>query len=358
MSIIRFPGFIDVHVHLRDPGATQKEDFYTGTRAGTEGGFTFVLDMPNNPLPTISLKNLEEKIRRADARAVCDVGFHYGTDGKNLETFSAAAAHPPVYGLKIYANHTTGDLLIEDRSILAEIVDAWPDPKPILAHAEGEQLALMIDLAERSQRHLHVCHISRYEEVELVRRAKARNLPITAGVCPHHLFLVDDKATRAMGGYVQIKPPLGTVTDQTALWAGITDGTIDLIETDHAPHTKAEKESANPPFGVPGLETAALLLLAAEREGKLTIDHIRSLLHDRPGEIFNIPDQPDTFVEFDLDHETVIGSSGYATKAGWSPFDGWTVPARLVRVVLRGETVVPSRLPKSEATQVLQDSQV
>ena len=112
MAIERFPGFIDVHVHLRDPGATHKEDFYTGTRAAIKGGFTFVLDMPNNPSPTISIERLSEKIRLADQKAICEVGFHYGTNGKNTETFRDAWSSPKVFGLKVYCNHTTREILL------------------------------------------------------------------------------------------------------------------------------------------------------------------------------------------------------------------------------------------------------
>lgn len=343
MKRIRLPGLIDVHVHLRDPGATHKEDFQTGTAAALAGGFTFVLDMPNNPIPTISLERLEEKIRLTDAKATCDVGFYYGTDGKNLATFAAAAAHPRVFGLKIYANHTTGDLLIEDPAALEAIVAAWQSPKPILVHAEQQRLALMIGLARQYQRHLHVCHISRADEVALVQEAKQTDLSISAGVCPHHLFLTDDATTQAMGGYARMKPPLGTTEDQAALWAGILDGTIDLVETDHAPHTRQEKDSEVPPFGVPGLETATVLLFRAQAHGQLTTADIQRLLHDSPKRVFAIPDQAETFVEFDLETNDVIGAHGYQSKAGWSPFDGWEVPARLARVVLRGEEVLVGR---------------
>jgi carbamoyl-phosphate synthase/aspartate carbamoyltransferase/dihydroorotase len=337
MTSVRLPGLIDVHVHLREPGATQKENFLTGTQAAVAGGFTFVLDMPNNPAPTISIDRLKEKIRLADEKAVCDVGFHYGTDGRNLATFAEAAGNYRVYGLKIYANHTTGDLLIEDPATLEAIFAAWQSPKPILVHAEKERLALMIDLARHFGRHLHVCHISRADEVDLVRQAKQTGLSISAGVCPHHLFMVDDAATQAMGGYARMKPPLGTKEDQVALWAGIADGIIDLVETDHAPHTKEEKESDSPLFGVPGLETAALLLFKAQKDGRLESGDIKRLLYDNPKRIFSIPDQPETFVEFAIDGDEVIGANGYRTKAGWSPFEEWRVPARLARVVWHGQ---------------------
>ena len=112
MALKKFPGFIDAHVHLRDPGATHKEDFYTGSRAAAKGGVTFMIDMPNNPTPTISKERLEEKIKLADEKSLIDICFHYGTNGKNTETFKDVWDNPRVMGLKLYCNHTTGEMLI------------------------------------------------------------------------------------------------------------------------------------------------------------------------------------------------------------------------------------------------------
>ena len=112
MALKKFPGLIDIHVHLREPGATQKEDFLSGSRAAVAGGFTFIVDMPNTPISTFTLEALEEKIRLAE-KAICEVGFHFGSNGKNLDEFPAAYSHPRVFGLKVYLNQTTGDLLIE-----------------------------------------------------------------------------------------------------------------------------------------------------------------------------------------------------------------------------------------------------
>ena len=142
MSLQQFPGFIDVHVHLRDPGATHKEDFMMGSRAAVKGGFTYIIDMPNNPIPTVSVKRLQEKILSAKRNSLCDIGFHYGTDGKNMSTFAYVWHSPSVFGLKIYCNHTTGDLLIEDKNTLNEIFKSWNSTKPILVHAEKDALAV------------------------------------------------------------------------------------------------------------------------------------------------------------------------------------------------------------------------
>jgi dihydroorotase-like cyclic amidohydrolase len=338
MAVKRFPGFIDVHVHLREPGATQKEDFLTGSRAAVKGGFTFVVDMPNNAEPTISIERLDEKAELSK-KAICDIGFHYGTNGKNTETFKDAAARPEVYGLKLYCNHTTGEMLVEDLSLLEGVYAAWPSEKPILVHAEGVQLAGAIGLAALYGKRLHVCHITQKVEVELVREAKKRKHQVTAGVCPHHLYLTGE-ARESMGAFALMKPPLGTKEDMEALWKGLADETIDIVETDHAPHTRAEKESEKPPFGVPGLETAAGLLFKAVADKRVTEARLITALHEYPKKIFNIPDQPDTYTEIDTEKVWTVGENGYESKADWSPFAGWKLPGSIEKVVVRGKTLL------------------
>lgn len=339
MALKRYPGFIDVHVHLREPGGEHKEDLRTGTRAAAKGGFTFVLDMPNTPVQTTGLKELAQKIKLADEKAVTGIGFHYGTNGKNTATFAKAAENPRVFGLKVYCNHTTGEMLLQDLGLLEDVFRSWNSDKPILVHAEGVELAAAIALARLYDQRLHVCHITQAIEVELVSRAKSKGQAITAGVCPHHLFLTD-KDFEKMGSYAFMKPPLGTKKDQDALWEGLNDGTLDLVETDHAPHTKEEKDSDKPPFGVPGLETAVGLLGKAIKEKRLPEEKLEQVLYHRPKQIFNIPNQSETYVELDFDQPYRIGEGGYETKCGWSPFDGWETYGQPQTVVIGGRQIV------------------
>lgn len=339
MPLKRFPGFIDAHAHLREPGAEHKEDFATGTRAALKGGFAFVCDMPNNPAPTVSLGHLEKKILLANAKAYCDVGFYVGSDGKNTAKFAKAAAHPRVFGLKLYCNATTGTLLIEDEKALRHIFASWESEKPILVHAEDGKLALAIELAKRYKRRLHVCHVASASDLQLVRQAKTKGLRISAGVCPHHLFLTK-KDQNALGGYGVMQPSLGDERDREALWEGLLDNTIDLVETDHAPHTREEKEQENPPFGVPGFETALGLLFKAVADKRIKEADVVRLLHDAPKSIFHIPEQKDTYIELDPDIPFTVGEDGYETKCGWSPFEKWELYGKVERVVLRGKTLL------------------
>src|SRR4030042_5041494 len=181
--------------------------------------------MPNNPIPTLTLKRLEEKVRLAKSKAVCTVGFHFGTNGKNLGEFAKVMRRKDVFGLKVYMNHTTGEMLIEDLELLEKIFEAWKSPKPILVHAEGVQLAAAITLAHVYGRRLHVCHISQANEVMLVREAKRKKLKITAGVCPHHLFLTLEDVKK-LEAFAMMKPPAGVKKNQQELWKGLADGTI------------------------------------------------------------------------------------------------------------------------------------
>jgi len=338
MSLKKYPGFIDVHVHLREPGATQKEDFLTGSRAAVAGGFTFIIDMPNNPVPTFTIEALNEKIKFSK-KAVCEVGFHFGTNGKNLKEFKKAYSHPRVFGLKVFLNQTTGNFLLDDEQVLEQIFAVWKSEKPILVHAEGEKIEKCIALSKKYARKLHVCHISQKEEVQMIRIAKKNKLKVTAGVTPHHLFLTTSDVKK-LGNFALVKPALKTKRDQNALWQGIKDRTIDIVESDHAPHTKQEKLSNSPAFGVPGLETTLGLLFKAVHDKKIKEADILRLLYEAPKKIFNIPDKKNTFIELDPKKSYKIGENGYQTKCNWSPFDGWKLFGKVESVVINKKPIV------------------
>ncbi|OGE32166.1 hypothetical protein A2631_05640 [Candidatus Daviesbacteria bacterium RIFCSPHIGHO2_01_FULL_44_29] len=337
-NTITLPGLIDPHVHLREPGATQKEDFESGTKAAIAGGITVVLDMPNNPEPTIMPENLEKKIKLATGRVWSDIGFHFAaTPGASLH-FEEVSKQ--VFAMKLYMNHTTGPVLIDNRVDQERCFAALPDNKIMMVHAEGDTLEVAIELAKKYHKKLYVAHVNFASQMEMIKQAKNDGLEIYCEVTPHHLFLTEEDAER-LGPYAIMRPPLVTKADQIALWAGIEDGTVDTIGSDHAPHTKEEKESSEKtPFGVPNLDTTLLLLLNAVSEGRLEIEDIKRLCFDNPQRIFTVPKQTETFVEVDLDGETTISNDKLYTKCGWSPYDGWEIKGKINRVVLRGETIV------------------
>lgn len=186
--MIRLPGLIDAHVHLRDPGQTHKEDFTTGTSAAIAGGFTTVLDMPNNAEPITTVERLKQKIETAKTKTVGTIGFHYGSMGDNLDSFAEAAQY--AVGLKLYLNRTTGGYLL-DAKHLKKIYSAWPSEKVILLHAEEDVIDIAIESMKDLKRPIHVCHMPSREILEKIIEAKKAGLPVTCGVCPHHLFLTD-----------------------------------------------------------------------------------------------------------------------------------------------------------------------
>lgn len=336
-NIVKLPGLIDTHVHLREPGATQKEDFATGTKAAIAGGYTCILDMPNNPEPTITPSALDKKIQLASDRIYSDVGFHFGATADSIQSFNQVKSK--VFGLKVYMNHTTGTLLQEDPDVLQTIFESWPKDKVLMVHAEGETLKKAIQLAKENGNRLHVCHVSQAMEVGIVKQAKSDGLPVTCEVTCHHLFLTVEDQKR-LGPYGIMRPPLATKEDQQALWKGITDHTVDIIASDHAPHTKKEKLTIEKtPNGVPGLETTLPLLLTAVSEGRLTLDDIIHLCHRNPAKIFNIPTDETTYIEVDDTNPYTLNPKPFFTKCGWTPFSGMRVKGKVKRVYIRGKKV-------------------
>lgn len=329
---ITLPGLIDPHVHLRDPGQTHKEDFLSGTSAALAGGFTTILDMPNNLVPITTLERLETKIASARAKTVSDIGFYFGTLGDNFHEFPKVV--DKVKGLKIYLNLTTGEFIIDKTKLLA-IYQAWPSDKPILLHAEEDVSDLLESTLRAVPKASHLCHVSSRAELEFVIRAKDAGLPLTCGVTPHYLFLTDKDAEK-LGPFAYMRPLLKSQADQDFLWQHLDY--IDVIESDHAPHTRAEKTSGHSPYGVPGLETTLPLMLSAEAEGRITRAQLLDRLYINPGRIFNVtPDDSNSIVvdmsEYEIKNENLL------TKCGWSPFAGRHVIGKVIKTTLHGKEV-------------------
>ncbi len=339
MGKVRWPGLIDVHVHLRDPGATHKEDFRTASRAAVKGGFLQILDMPNNPIETITVARVKQKVKLVKKKSKCFIGFHMGTNGKNIKELKESAKLKEVFGLKIYFDMTTGGMMISDLKLLEKVYEAWDSKKPILAHAEGMQLAGAIALARVYDRRLHVCHVSLAEEVELIKRAKKSGPKITAGTTPHHLFLTKNDEKRLKGKAI-MKPPLGTKKDQQALWKGLKSGVIDLVESDHAPHTKKEKTGKKIAFGVPGLESTLGLMLRGVKLSKCSLKQVKKWLYHNPKKIFRLKSLEKSYIEFDPDKSFQLREKELKTKCGWTSFTDIDLFGQVEKVVFNGRTIL------------------
>lgn len=334
MNLLRLPGLIDIHVHLRDPGQTHKEDFYSGTCAALAGGITTLFDMPNNIEPVFSEKVLDEKLLIATKKAVCDYALYIGSDGKNIGEFEKIKNK--VIGLKIYLNLTTGKYLLDNTDLLGKVFYYWPKDKVIVVHAQGEKIELALKLAGKYQNKIHVTHISTASDLDLIKKYKQANKNISCDVTPHHLFLTKDDEIN-LKNYAKMKPPLSSRENMQYLWKNLKY--IDCICSDHAPHTKSEKQLAGEPYGVPGLETMLPLLLTAIKQKKLTIDHIVRMTNINPQKIFYFTQDKNTYTEVDTEEKYKIKNNQLKTKCGWSPFDGWKVQGKVKTVFIRNTKV-------------------
>lgn len=331
-------GMCDPHVHLRGMEWAHKGTFATETAAAVAGGYTLVLDMPNTLPSTITPEALQHKLAEFDAQAVCDWGVYYGASKEGNWRDYGDPLYGDVCGLKIYNNETTGVLLIDDQAIREQHYAHWTSPKPIAVHAEEDTVLEILALVRQYRRFTHFCHVSSAREIAYLTAAKAEGLPISIGVCPHHLWLTVDDLPR-LGALGRMKPELETLADRDALWTAVQAGVVDVIESDHAPHLLSEKESAKPPYGVPGLETTLPLMLTAVHEGRLTLEQVIPMLADNPRRIFGVPCPPETYTVIDLDAEYTLSNDSLHTLCGWSPFAGMQVRGKVLETWIRGVQV-------------------
>lgn len=333
MKLLKLPGLIDIHTHLRTPGQTNKEDFATGTKAAIHGGFTTIVDMPNNLKPIITEEFLDEKISLAEKNIIGNVGFYFGSLGDNLKEFNKV--QKKVLGLKLYLNQTTGNFLI-GKDELDRIFLSWESNQPILLHAEVDVLDTVFNIIKKHKRKAHICHVSSEIELSKIIKAKDKGLNITCGVTPHHLFLSNEDE-KDLGPFGLMKPFLKSKKDVQFLWRHLHD--IDLIESDHAPHTRAEKIKKTSPFGVPGLETTLPLILSAFKKGRLNIGDIIRLCNTNPLKVLNLKKSENTYIEVLMEEFKLEGEQLF-TKCKWSPFEGKNIYGKVVNVVIDSKKVM------------------
>lgn len=356
------PGLIDAHVHLRDPGLTHKEDFYTGSCAALAGGVTTVLDMPSSlPLVT-SGETLALKQKVAGQKAVVDYGFFLGATKGNV---GSTAQVEGVVGLKMFMGGAEGELLVDDFAHQYEHFRGFPADEVVAIHAEdaealeyftdlypggahaarrppicaGLAVARALVMAESRGRRLHICHMSTRIELELIEAVRKRGAKVSCEITPHHLFLTQEDGRR-LGNLGKMNPPLRSRAEVEWLWENLDR--IDIIASDHAPHTLKEKGGEQAPSGVPGLETMLPLLLMAVNEGRLDWEELARLTSANPARLFRLKGKGRIQAGYDADlvlvapnEEWRLGESLY-TKCGWSPFTGWQVQGRVKVVFLRG----------------------
>ena len=376
------PGVMDTQVHFREPGNEHKEDLASGSLAAILGGVTSVFEMPNTAPPTTTSEAILDKLARAKGRMHCDHAFYAGATPQNIAALAELEKMPGVCGIKAFLGSSTGTLLLnkeedilaalksgkrrvavhsedEDRMIarkpLAE--RGRPETHPVWRDAEAARMSTerVLRLARAAGRRLHVLHITTGDEIPLL--ADAKDIA-TAETTPQHLTLSAPECYERLGAYAQMNPPIRDESHRQALWAAVRDGVIDVIGSDHAPHTRGEKDKTYPdtPSGMPGVQTLATILLDHVNKGNLTLERFVDLTASGPQRIFGIAGKGRIARGYDADFTIVdmgltrtIENKWIASTCGWTPFDGFKTKGWPVATILRGRTVMRDFASVTEA---------
>ncbi len=379
-NFLVLPGLIDVHVHLRDEGKAYKEDFYSGTTAAAAGGFTTVLDMPNNEPVTMSPETLKNRMNLASKRVLVNVGF-YSEFPNNLNQIREIVDQGGV-AFKLFMAHKVGGVNVSDDEALHEAFNhAGERGAPVAVHPEDEAticalerplkagkhndpaaflkahppaaevraVERVLNASANTSAHVHFCHVSTEKALEKVVEAKQNGRDVSCEVTPNHLFL-STLDFETQGALLTMMPPLRSPADMEALWQGIAQGSVDVLGSDHAPHTLQEKSADSiwdVKVGVPGLETTLPLMLTMVKKNRLTIGRLAELLAEKPAELFGLKgrgtlarDMKADFSVVDLKAKFTIDPSTFRSKAKFSPFKGWEVQGKPVKTFVNGHLVL------------------
>jgi dihydroorotase len=367
------PGVIDTQVHFREPGNEHKEDLDSGSRAAVLGGVTAVFEMPNTNPPTTTRAAIEDKLARAKDRMHCDYAFYAGATPANVGALSELEKLPGVAGVKAFLGSSTGTLLLDgEEAILAALKSGR---RRMAVHSEDEarlkerkHLAKQGDprthsvwrdeetarrstervlaLARQAGRPLHVLHVTTAEELPLL--AAARDIA-TVETTPQHLTLAAPECYERLGTYAQMNPPIRDARHRDALWQAVREGLVDVIGSDHAPHTREEKNRTYPdtPSGMPGVQTLPTILLDHVNAGRMTLERFVDLTSAGAVRIFGIAGKGRIALGYDGDFTIVdlkkkqrIENKWIASKCGWTPFDGMETTGWSVATVIRGNIVM------------------
>ncbi|MFL6688637.1 MAG: dihydroorotase [Alphaproteobacteria bacterium] len=367
------PGAIDTQVHFREPGNEHKEDLESGSRAAVLGGVTAVFEMPNTNPPTTTRLAIADKLARAKGRMNCDYAFYVGATPDNIGALRMLEQVPGVAGVKAFLGSSTGSLLLNREDDIFTALKAGH--RRMAVHSEDEarlrerkELAVpgdvrthpfwrdvetarvsterVLRLAKQAGRRLHVLHVTTEEELPLL--ADARDFA-TVETTPQHLTLAAPECYERLGTYAQMNPPIRESRHREALWRAVNEGLIDVIGSDHAPHTREEKEKTYPdtPSGMPGVQTLVTILLDHVSAGRLSLQRFVDLTSAGAARIFGIAGKGRIARGYDADFTIVdvnakrkIENSWIASKCGWTPFDGMTTTGWPVATIIRGQTVM------------------
>lgn len=367
------PGVIDSQVHFREPGLDHKEDLATGSRAAVLGGVTAVFEMPNTKPSTVTPADLADKLARARGRMFCDHAFYAGATGANPDELAEMERMPGCAGIKVFMGASTGSLLVAEDDGLERVLRAGR--RRVAIHAEDEARlrdrraiaergdvadhclwrdatsALLatqraVRIARRLGRRIHILHVTTAEEIAFL--AGHRDL-VTVEVTPQHLTLAAPEAYRRLGSLAQMNPPIRDAHHRDGLWEGVRQGVVDVIGSDHAPHTLEEKARPYPdsPSGMPGVQTLLPVLLDHVAQGRLTLERLVDLTSAGAQRSFGLAGKGRIAVGYDADLTLVdlaasreITAGWLASRCGWSPFTGQRVTGWPMATIIRGMVVM------------------
>ena len=367
------PGVIDSQVHFREPGMEHKEDLETGSRAAVMGGVTAVFEMPNTNPTTTDADALADKVSRARHRMFCDFAFYMGGTRENAQHLGELEKLPGCAGVKVFAGSSTGDLLVEDDGGIASIlknitrraafhsedefrlrermderIEGDPSSHPVWRDVEAAVKCTerILKIARETGSRVHILHISTAEEMPILARHKD---VATVEATPQHLTLAGPDAYERLGTLAQMNPPLRGEENREGIWWGVDQGVVDVLGSDHAPHTLEEKAEAYPKShsGMPGVQTLVPVMLNHVAAGRLSLERFVDLTAHGPGRIFGIAGKGRIACGYDADFTVVdlkrtetITNAWSQSRSGWTPFDGMEVTGWPVGTIIRGNRVM------------------
>ena len=367
------PGVIDSQVHFREPGSEYKEDLHTGSKGAILGGVTSVFEMPNTYPPTATKKLLNDKFKLAKNRMWSNYAFFGGATGKNIDKLSGLEKVPGCCGIKIFMGSSTGNLLVADDETLYKVLESRNFR--VAVHAEDEDRLIkrkklitepsvhfhtiwrdelsaikatkrVIKAAKRTKKPVHILHITTEQEVDIIKKNKKY---ISMEVTPQHLTLSAPDCYDEIGTYAQMNPPIREIKHQKALWKGIRENIVDVIGSDHAPHTKKEKNNTYPdtPSGMPGVQTLLPIMLNHVNNKKLSLNKLCKLISTNPANLYKAKYKGQIKLNYDADitivdlkKTKIIRNSQMATKSGWTPYHGKKVTGWPVMTIVNGKVVM------------------
>ena len=366
------PGLIDSQVHFRDPGAEYKEDLISGSKAAVLGGVTCVFDMPNTNPTTTTKEALEHKLSKASGNMFCDLAFWVGATHDNIEDLAYLENLPGVAGIKVFMGSSTGALLVADDEGVSEVLSRTK--RRVAFHSEDEyrleqrkylredgnvashpiwrdEIAALnctkrlVAIAKKQKAIIHILHISTAQEIEFLKDHKDL---VTLEATSHHLSFTSEDYAR-LGSLIQMNPPIRAANHRAAIWAGLQQGLIDVLGSDHAPHTIEEKAKPYPasPSGMPAVQTTLPIMLDFVNKNYLTLERLVDLTSHGPQRVFNICNKGRIAVGYDADFaiidlhkKQIILNENMASKAGWTPYHEQQVQGAVIGTIIRGNIVM------------------